>query len=92
MIDKMKINNITEFSHLHNLPVSRVNDLVVSGIFRKSLEGLITKYAKFIGGTCNIEMINHCKHANPYTSRYPDDHDERVDSSITINYLCALQN
>ena len=90
MIDKMKINNITEFSHLHNLPVSRVNDLVVSGIAYKSLEGVIAKYATYISRTYNLEVNDHHKHANLYKSRYPNDHLEQVASSMVLKLFVRI--
>ena len=38
MINILEKHDITKVSHLHNLPVSRVTELVDSGISRKPLE------------------------------------------------------
>ena len=89
LVKKLKLCNVNKVKDLMNLPESTKADLISKGIPKTSLESAVDKCATAIPGECEIQTIDHRQSDNPYKSKFPNDHADRIKKASALRpFVC----
>ena len=86
-LKKCEVNTVGELKYL---AAPRLASLTLAGVKKKALESAIIKCNAALPGSCHINTIDHRQHDNPYQSKYPLDHKERIKQSSALKPFVVI--
>ena len=88
--NRFKNCGVNTIGQLKYLAVPRLESLVHERVKKKALASNIAKCSATPPDSSHINTINHRKHDNPYQSKYPLDHKERIKQSSALKPFVVI--